>query len=251
MTSGQTSTGQTKAAIVTGASKGIGAAIARRLARDGIAVVVNYARGQAEAEALVRAIEADGGKAIAVQADIADPAGIASLFDAGEKAFGGIDILVNNAGIMKLSPIAQADDAFFDTQVAINLGGVFRGMREGAKRLRDGGRIVNFSSSVVGLYQPGYGVYAATKAAVEAMTHILAKELGARGITVNAVAPGPVETALFTDGKSAAQIEATAKMIPLGRLGQPDDIAGVVSFLAGPDSAWVNGQIIRANGGVI
>ncbi|ESY81548.1 3-ketoacyl-ACP reductase [Mesorhizobium sp. LNHC220B00] len=251
MTSGRTSTGQTKAAIVTGASKGIGAAIARRLARDGIAVVVNYARGQAEAEALVRAIEADGGKAIAVRADIADPAGIAKLFDAGEKAFGGIDILVNNAGIMKLSPIAQADDAFFDTQVAINLGGVFRGMREGAKRLRDGGRIVNFSSSVVGLYQPGYGVYAATKAAVEAMTHILAKELGARGITVNAVAPGPVETALFTDGKSAAQIEATAKMIPLGRLGQPDDIAGVVSFLAGPDSAWVNGQIIRANGGVI
>ncbi|TPK21995.1 SDR family oxidoreductase [Mesorhizobium sp. B2-5-9] len=251
MTSGQTSTGQTKAAIVTGASKGIGAAIARRLARDGIAVVVNYARGQAEAEALVRAIEADGGKAIAVQADIAVPAGIASLFDAGEKAFGGIDILVNNAGIMKLSPIAQADDAFFDTQVAINLGGVFRGMREGAKRIRDGGRIVNFSSSVVGLYQPGYGVYAATKAAVEAMTHILAKELGARGITVNAVAPGPVETALFTDGKSAAQIEATAKMIPLGRLGQPDDIAGVVSFLAGPDSAWVNGQIMRANGGVI
>ncbi|MBZ9978288.1 SDR family oxidoreductase [Mesorhizobium sp. BR-1-1-10] len=251
MTSGQTSTGQTKAAIVTGASKGIGAAIARRLARDGIAVVVNYARGQAEAEALVRAIEADGGKAIAVQADIAVPAGIASLFDAGEKAFGGIDILVNNAGIMKLSPIAQADDAFFDTQVAINLGGVFRGMREGAKRIRDGGRIVNFSSSVVGLYQPGYGVYAATKAAIEAMTYILAKELGARGITVNAVAPGPVETALFTDGKSAAQIEATAKMIPLGRLGQPDDIAGVVSFLAGPDSAWVNGQIIRANGGVI
>ncbi|TPK41798.1 SDR family oxidoreductase [Mesorhizobium sp. B2-5-4] len=251
MTSDQTSTGQARAAIVTGASKGIGAAIARRLARDGIAVVVNYARGQAEAEALVRAIEADGGKAIAVQADIADPAGIASLFDAGEKAFGGIDILINNAGIMKLSPIAQADDAFFDTQVAINLGGVFRGMREGAKRLRDGGRIVSFSSSVVGLYQPGYGVYAATKAAVEAMTHVLAKELGARAITVNAVAPGPVETALFTDGKSAAQIEATAKMIPLGRLGQPDDIAGVVSFLAGPDSGWINGQIIRANGGVI
>ncbi|RUW97769.1 SDR family oxidoreductase, partial [Mesorhizobium sp. M8A.F.Ca.ET.023.01.1.1] len=143
------------------------------------------------------------------------------------------------------------DDAFFDTQIAINLGGVFRGMREGARRLRDGGRIVNFSSSVVGLYQPGYGVYAATKAAVEAMTHILAKELGARRITVNAVAPGPVETALFTDGKSAAQIEAIGNMIPLGRLGQPDDIAGVVSFLAGPDSGWVNGQIIRANGGVI
>ncbi|RWC53562.1 SDR family oxidoreductase [Mesorhizobium sp.] len=242
---------QTRTAIVTGASKGIGAAIARRLARDGVAVIVNYARGRAEAEALVRTIEADGGKAIAVQADIADPAGMALLFDVGEKTFGGIDILVNNAGIMKLSPLAQTDDASFDTQIAINLGGVFRGMREGARRLRDGGHIINFSSSVVGLYQPGYGVYAATKAGVEAMTHILAKELGARRITVNAVAPGPIETALFTDGKSEAQIEAIGKMIPLGRLGQPDDIAGVVSFLAGPDSGWVNGQIIRANGGVV
>ncbi|RUX94702.1 SDR family oxidoreductase [Mesorhizobium sp. M7D.F.Ca.US.004.01.2.1] len=242
---------QTRTAIVTGASKGIGAAIAQRLARDGVAVVVNYARGRAEAEELVRSIEAGGGKAIAVQADIADPNGLAALFDAGEKAFGGIDILVNNAGIMKTSPIAQTDDASFDTQIAINLGGVFRGMREGARRIRDGGRIVNFSSSVVGLYQPGYGVYAATKAGVEAMTHILAKELGARRVTVNAVAPGPIETALFTDGKSEAQIEAIGKMIPLGRLGQPDDIAGLVSFLAGPDSFWVNGQIIRANGGVV
>ncbi|ADV11969.1 SDR family oxidoreductase [Mesorhizobium sp. BR1-1-3] len=244
-------TNQTRTAIVTGASKGIGAAIAQRLARDGVAVVVNYARGRAEAEELVRAIETGGGRAIAVQADIANPNGIAVLFDAGEKAFGGIDILVNNAGIMKISPIAQTDDASFDTQIAINLGGVFRGMREGARRLRDGGRMVNFSSSVVGLYQSGYGVYAATKAGVEAMTHILAKELGARRVTVNAVAPGPIETALFTDGKSEAQIEAIGKMIPLGRLGQPDDIAGLVSFLAGPDSFWVNGQIIRANGGVV
>lgn len=252
MTSNQTSMdGQTRTAIVTGASKGIGAAIARRLARDGVAVVLNYARGRAEAEELVRSIEAGGGKAIAVLADIADPNGIAMLFDAGEKTFGGIDILVNNAGIMKTSPMAQTDDASFDTQIAINLGGVFRGMREGARRLRDGGRIVNFSSSDVGLYQPGYGVYAATKAGVEAMTHILAKELGARRVTVNAVAPGPIETALFTDGKSEAQIEAIGKMIPLGRLGQPDDIAGLVSFLAGPDSFWVNGQIIRANGGVV
>ncbi|RVB63039.1 SDR family oxidoreductase [Mesorhizobium sp. M7A.F.Ca.CA.002.03.2.1] len=244
-------TNQTRTAIVTGASKGIGAAIAQRLARDGVAVVVNYARGRAEAEELVRAIETGGGRAIAVQADIANPNGIAVLFDAGEKAFGGIDILVNNAGIMKISPIAQTDDASFDTQIAIDLGGVFRGMREGARRLRDGGRMINFSSSVVGLYQSGYGVYAATKAGVEAMTHILAKELGARRVTVNAVAPGPIETALFTDGKSEAQIEAIGKMIPLGRLGQPDDIAGLVSFLAGPDSFWVNGQIIRANGGVV
>jgi 3-oxoacyl-[acyl-carrier protein] reductase len=252
MTSLEISRGtQTRTAIVTGASKGIGAAIARRLARDGIAVVVNYARGRDEAQALVGAIEADGGSAIAVQADIADPAGIATLFDAGEAAFGGVDIMVNNAGIMKLSPIAETDDAAFDTQVAINLGGVFRGMREAARRLRDGGRIVNFSSSVVGFFPPGYGVYAATKAAVEAMTHVLAKELGGRRITVNTVAPGPVETALFMTGKSQAQVEASTRMIPLGRLGQPDDIAGVVSFLAGPDSGWVNGQVIRANGGAI
>ncbi|MER9655054.1 SDR family oxidoreductase [Mesorhizobium sp. M0152] len=244
-------TDQTKAAIVTGSSKGIGAAIAQRLARDGVAVVVNYARGRAEAEELVRSIEADGGKAIAVQADIAYPAGIAALFDAGEKAFGGIDILVNNAGIIKTSPIAETDDASFDMQIAVNLGGVFRGMREGARRLRDGGRIINFSSSVVGFYQPGYGVYAATKAGVEAMTHILAKELGARRVTVNAVAPGPVETALFLNGKNEAQIEAIGRLIPLGRLGRPDDIAGLVSFLAGPDSGWVNGQVIRANGGAV
>ena len=242
---------KTRTAIVTGASRGIGAAIAKRLARDSIAVIVNYARGKDAADAVVSAIEAAGGTAIAVHADIGEPAGMAALFDAAEKAFGGADILVNNAGMMKLSPIAETDDAAFERQLAINLGGPFRGMREAAKRLNDGGRIINFSSSVVGFYQPAYGVYAATKAGVEAMTHILAKELGSRRITVNAVAPGPVDTELFTDGKSAAQIEAITKLIPLGRLGQPDDIAGLVAFLAGSDSQWVNGQVIRANGGAI
>jgi 3-oxoacyl-[acyl-carrier protein] reductase len=240
-----------RTAIVTGASRGIGAAIAQRLARDGIAVVVNYARNRDEAEKVVGAIEGAGGKAIAVQADIGAADGMASLFTAAEKMFGGVDILVNNAGTMKLSPIAEADDASFDSQIAVNLGGVFRGMREGAKRLREGGRIVNFSSSVVGFYQPGYGIYAATKAAVEAMTHVLAKELGPKRITVNAVAPGPVETELFMNGKSEALVQQITKTIPLGRLGQPDDIAGVVAFLASPDSGWVNGQIIRANGGAL
>ena len=240
-----------RTAIVTGAARGIGAAIAKRLAREGIAVIVNYARNRDEAEKVVRAIEAEGGKAVATQADIGDRAGMAALFAAGERAFGGIDILVNNAGIMKLSPIAEIDDASFDAQVAVNLGGVFRGMREAAKRLREGGRIVNFSSSVVGFYQPGYGVYAATKAAVEALTHILAKELGSKRITVNAVAPGPIETELFMNGKSEALVQQITKMIPLGRLGQPDDIAGLVAFLASPDSGWVNGQVIRANGGAI
>ena len=242
---------QTRTAIITGASKGIGAAIAQRLAQDGIAVVVNYARGQRAADQIVSMIEAEGGRAIAVGADIGSADGLTILFDVAEQTFGGVDILVNNAGIMELSPIANVDDASFERMLSVNVGGVFRGMREAAKRLRDGGRIVSFSSSVVGMYQPNYGVYAATKAAVEAMTHILAKELGPRAITVNAVAPGPVETELFMTGKSEALVKAITGTIPLGRLGQPEDIAGLVSFLAGRDSGWVNGQVIRANGGAI
>ena len=245
------STQTQRSAIVTGGSKGIGAAIARRLARDGFAVTVNYGHDRDAADAVIAEIEAAGGHGIAVQADIGDRAGMATLFDAAEQTFGGVDVLVNNAGTMPLSPIANVDDDQFERLVAVNLGGVFRGMREAAKRMRDGGRIVSFSSSVVGLYQPTYGVYAATKAGVEAMTHILAKELGSRSITVNAVAPGPVETELFTKGKSDELIATIAKMNPFGRLGQPDDIASVVAFLAGPDGGWVSGQTIRANGGVI
>ncbi|PLP58226.1 3-ketoacyl-ACP reductase [Mesorhizobium loti] len=240
-----------RVAIVTGASRGIGAAMAQQLARDGFAIVVNYARGREEAEQVVAAIEREGGRAVAVQADIGEASGVASLFDVAEQAFGGVDVLVNNAGTMKLGALAEVEDADFDSQVALNLGGVFRGMREAARRLRDGGRIISFSSSVVGLYQPGYGVYAATKAAVEAMTHVLAKELGPRGITVNAVAPGPVETRFFLQGKSEDQVRAISAMNPFKRLGQPEDIARVVAFLASPESGWVNGQVIRVNGGVI
>jgi 3-oxoacyl-[acyl-carrier protein] reductase len=244
-------TAENKAAIVTGASKGIGAAIAERLARDGYAVTINYSGSEGPARELAERITAAGGRAIAVQGNVADPAAVARLFDETERAFGGVDAIVNNAGILQLAPFAESDDALFDSQIAVNLKGVFNGMREGARRIRPGGRIVSFSTSVVGLYLPGYGVYAATKAAVEAMTHILAKELGPKRITVNTVAPGPVATGLFLDGKSEEQIAGLTRLIPLGRLGEPEDIAGVVAFLLGPDSGWINGQVLRANGGVV
>jgi 3-oxoacyl-[acyl-carrier protein] reductase len=240
-----------KVALVTGGSKGIGAAIARRLAADGMAVVVNYAHGRDDAEQVVAEIIAAGGEAIAAQADVGSTGGVPSLFDAAERAYGGLDILVNNAGVAKFEAMADVSDADFDMQVATNIGGVFRGMREASRRLRDGGRIISFSTSVVGALLPRYGVYTATKAAVEAMTSILAKELGPRGITVNAVAPGPTATALFLNGKSEALIQSMIDANPMKRLGQPDDIASVVAFLAGPDGGWVNGQTIRANGGFV
>lgn len=240
-----------RVAIITGASKGIGKALALRLAGDGLAVVVNYASSQAAADEVVREIETAGGKAIAVKADVGTSEGVTALFNAAEKSFGAVDILVNNAGVMKLSPLTETDDAEFDRHIAINLTGTFYGIREAGKRLREGGRIINFSSSVVGMYGPGYGPYAASKAGVEAMTHVASKELGKRRITVNAVAPGPVETELFMTGKSEELVQNIIRNIPLGRLGQPDDIASVVSFLASTESGWVNGQVLRANGGMI
>jgi 3-oxoacyl-[acyl-carrier protein] reductase len=240
-----------KIAIVTGASRGIGAAIAQRLAKDGAIVIVNYAGKAEEAEAVVRAIEAAGGRAVSAKADVSDPAAVARMFDSAEAGFGGVDILVNNAGIMKLAPIAASDDALFDSQIAVNLKGSFNAMREAAKRLRSGGRIINFSTTVVGLKLETYGVYVATKAAVEGLTGILAKELRGRNITVNAVAPGPTGTDLFLNGKSPELIDRMAKMNPLERLGTPEDIANVVAFLASPEGGWINGQVLRANGGMI
>jgi 3-oxoacyl-[acyl-carrier protein] reductase len=207
-------TGSQSTAIVTGASKGIGAALARRLAADGFRVVVNYVSGADLAQAVVRSIQTAGGDACVAQADISD-----------------------------------VSDIDFQRQIAINLTGAFNGMREGARRVRDGGRIISLSTSIVGTWLPAHGVYVATKAAVEAMTRVLAKELGPRGVTVNAVAPGPVATDLFLAGRSDELIRRATAEIPMGRLGEPDDIARVVSFLAGPDGGWVSGQIIRANGG--
>jgi 3-oxoacyl-[acyl-carrier protein] reductase len=240
-----------KVAIVTGASRGIGAAVAERLANDGFTVVINYSGDAKSAEALARKIEGKGGRALTAKADVSDPNAVRGMFDAAEAAFGGVDVLVNNAGIMKLAKIADSDDALFDQQIAVNLKGTFNAMREAAKRLRDGGRIVNFSTSVVGTRLETYGVYTATKAAIEAMTAILSKELRGRSITVNAVAPGPTATDLFLVGKSPELIERFAKMNPLERLGTPADIASAVAFLVGPDGSWINGQVLRANGGLV
>ncbi|HEY9131633.1 MAG TPA: SDR family oxidoreductase [Dyella sp.] len=238
-------------AIVTGASRGIGAAIAERLASDGFIVVINYTGNAELAEALARKIEAAGGRALTAKADVSDAAAVQRMFDAAETAFGGVDVLINNAGVMELAPLAETSDEMFDRMIEINLKGSFNTMREAAKRLRNGGRVINFSTSVVGVYQPTYSAYAATKGAIEAMTHILSREMRGRQITVNAVAPGPTATALFLDGKTPEQIEHLSKLNPLERLGTPEDIARTVSFLAGPDGGWVNGQVVRVNGGMV
>ncbi|HEY0233618.1 MAG TPA: SDR family oxidoreductase [Afipia sp.] len=240
-----------KVALITGASRGIGAAVAERLAKDGFTVAINYAGGAPEADALAAKITRAGGKALTAQADVSDPAAVLRMWDVIESKAGGVDVLVNNAGIMKLAKIADGDDALIDSQIAVNLKGSINMMRQAAKRLRSGGRIVNFSTSVVGLKLETYGVYAATKGAIEALTGILAKEMRGRNITVNAVAPGPTATALFLNGKSPELIEHMSKMNPLERLGTPEDIAAAVAFLVGPDGAWINGQVLRANGGMI
>ena len=240
-----------KVALVTGASRGIGMAVAERLARDGFKLIINYSGDAAPAEELVRKLEGAGTQAVAMKADVSDPRAVREMFDTAETTFGGVDVLVNNAGIMALASIAETDDATFDRHIAVNLKGTFNTLREAAKRLRGGGRIVNFSSSVVNRLVPTYGVYIATKAAVEGMTSVLAKELRGRNITVNAVAPGPTATELFLKGKPQAAVDELAKMAPLERLGQPGDVADVVSFLAGPDAGWVNGQVLRVNGGLI
>lgn len=237
-------------AIVTGAARGIGAAVAERLARDGHAVAINYASSAGQAEALVTKITAAGGRAIAVKADIAKAADVAHLFDATTAQLGQPTVLVNNAGIMKNATIAESTGALYDEIFDINVRGTLNTLREAAAKLADGGRVINFSTTVLALNLPTYGLYNASKAAVEALTRIFAKELRGRSITVNAVAPGPVATPLFLDGKTEEQIRNFANMPPLQRLGQPEDIAAVVSFLAGPDGAWVDGQVLRANGGL-
>lgn len=240
-----------KTAIVTGASRGIGATIAERLAHDGFAIVINYAGNLKAAEETIRKIEAAGGKAISVKADVADPTAVKTLFDTAEKTFGGIDIVVNNAGILIKKPLVLLTDADFDALVSINLKGTFNIMREAGTRVRRGGRIINLSSSLATLRAPSYSVYSGTKAAVEAMTTTFARELIGKNITVNAVAPGPTATDLYLSSSDQEEIEKTIQSTPLERLGEPKDIADVVAFLAGPDGGWINGQTLRANGGII
>ncbi|MFS2020516.1 SDR family oxidoreductase, partial [Massilia sp. CT11-108] len=215
-----------RVALVTGASRGIGAAVAKRLAEDGFAIAVNYAGNEAAANATVAAIEAAGGRAIAVRADVAKVDDVKAMFAAIEAKLGPVDILVNNAGILPYVTIAETTDEQFERTMAINVTGTFNTMREAATRLNEGGRIVNFSTSVLHMAPPTYGVYAATKGAVEALTRVFAKELRGRGITCNAVAPGPVATELFLTGKSDELVQQIANSAPLGRLGQPEDIAG-------------------------
>jgi len=238
-----------KTAIVTGGSRGIGAAISQRLAADGCVVVINYSSNAKAAGDLVKMIEKAGGRALAVQGDVADPAAVRALFDAAEHTFGGVDIVVTSAGILPTAPIGEATDEDFDRVVGVNLKGTFNALREAAKRMRDGGRMITFSTTVVATKLENYGLYTATKAAVEALTGILAKEMRGRNIAVNAVAPGPVGTDLLAD-RPPEVLAMFAKAAPMERLGTPDDIAGLVSFLAGPDGGWVNGQTIRANGGL-
>jgi 3-oxoacyl-[acyl-carrier protein] reductase len=240
---------QAKSAIVTGGSRGIGQAIAVRLAADGFAVVVNYAGNAAKAQETIDAIAAIGGKAIAVQGDVGNPQDVAHLFAATREAFGRIDVVVNSAGVMPMAPIAENSLDAFDKVIATNLRGSFVVMAHAAQQLEKGGRIIALSSSVLAKSFPAYGPYIASKAGVEGLVHVLANELRGRDITVNAIAPGPVATELFFNGKSDEQITQIAKMAPLERLGTPEEIAAAVSFLAGPDGSWVNSQVIRVNGG--
>ncbi|AIA70165.1 SDR family oxidoreductase [Pectobacterium atrosepticum] len=247
----QSNATNSKAALVTGSSRGIGAAIAKRLALDGYAVTVNYLNNRELAAGLVRDIESAGGKAIFEQADVSDAKAVRRLFDKHREAFGQVDIVVANAGIQRLGAFADMSDDDYVRLIDVNMKGVFHTLREGARQVSDGGRIIALSSGTTSMRPPTYGPYAASKAAVEVFVNILAKELAGRMISVNAVAPGTTNTSLFTDGKTPEQIAGFAQQTPYKRLGEPEDIANVVSILAGGRGGWINGQVVNANGGLV
>lgn len=242
------STLNNKVVLVTGSSRGIGAEVAQQLAAAGAKVIVNYAGGKEAAEAVVSAIKAQGGDAIALQADVSQAEAVKQLFDDAINHYGKIDVLVNNAGIMITKLIKDTTDEDFTRQFAINVTGTFNTLREAATKLADNGSIINFSSSTTRLMMPTYGSYVATKGAVEQLTRVFAKEIGARGINVNAILPGPTNTELFTAGKPQEIIDRLAALNAFNRLGEPTDIAKIVTFLASDDAKWISGQIIGANG---
>lgn len=240
-----------RVAIVTGASRGIGRAVALKLAVDGFAITVNYAGNTERANATVAEIEAAGGRALAVQGDVADAPAVEHLFAATREAFGRLDVVVNSAGVMQMANITTANLEAFDRTLSTNLRGSWLVMAKAAEQLEAGGRIIALSSSVLGKSFPGYGAYIASKAGVEGLVKVLANELRGREITVNAVAPGPVATEFFFAGKSEEQVAQIAAMSPFERLGQPEEIADAVAFLAGSQGRWINGQILRVNGGMV
>lgn len=240
-----------KVAVVTGSSRGIGRAIAEQLAELGAKVVINYSGSAQKAYEAVERIKEKGGEAVAIKADISQVSHIENLFEETVQAFGKIDILVNNAGLMINKPLSEATEEDFDKQFAVNVKGTFFACQQALKYMEVDGRIVNISTSVIGQMFPSYSMYAGTKGAVEQFTRHLSKEFGPKRITINAIAPGPVNTELFNVGKSEQQIEGMKKMNAFGRLGETDDIANVVSFLVGEQAQWVTGQTIRVNGGFI
>ena len=244
------STLSSKIAVVTGSSKGIGAAIAQKLAKEGAKVIVNYNGNQAAANAVVETIQVNGGEALAVQADVSQKEGVIRLFDKAIAQFGQVDIWVNNAGVMLNAMIKDLTQEQFEKSIDINFKGVFYSLQEAATKLADNGSIINLSSTVTRTIFPTYGVYSATKAAVEQLSRVFAKEIGHRGINVNCVLPGPTATDLFLTGKSEELIAQISSTNAFKRLGTPDEIAQVVTFLASDEARWISGQSIGANGGM-
>lgn len=239
-----------KIAIVTGASRGIGAEVAKTLAAAGATVVVNYAGNKTAADDVVKTITTSGGTALAIQADVSKPADVKRLFDETITKFGRVDVLINNAGVLIYKLIVDTTDEDFDRQFNTNVKGVFNTLREAATRLADNGTIINFSTSVNRLMLPTYGPYVATKSAVEQLTRVFAKEVGKRNINVNSISPGPTNTELFTTGKTEETINRLASLSAFNRIGEPQDIANVVLFLASDEAKWISGQNLGANGGM-